>query len=429
MKKENTVHINNTGLKVRDGGQRLNIENSNHHFISAYVTDTRLMGVLAVYAHWHIDNFAEDMERQPNVSSVTWGDLHQFFYIDCEESGIETYSEIRVSDPDEVERLEQSIIGGLGAKKVDLDEARLRSLMSIWKKYNEDHKLPLPEGKAHYDFIFSDGDTPDDGDAMELMAHICPTVKTDYQLINFFLMRCFGNDPEGVAFLTDKKHLSSSSSKKPSVDPAIYGRYFQATMWRNVIDKKPGTEGEGKEYLCEPIVEMNGNYEQIISLITVKDLKVIGIECRGTSPISSTEAALVMKRSEFVTVYDLLLSEEEIENNIDEFTIGFHMTMSETENGRLFLSYRPNNDHVDRRIFQLNADVNGLLFLTVNGQLILSAYSEEDAQALEKKLHSSVLKPHLLITGKFEFKNPVLYEFMHSSIDYFETFLQLLRGE
>ena len=74
-------------------------------------------------------------------------------------------------------------------------------------------------------------------------------------------------------------------------------------------------------------------------------------------------------------------------------------------------------------------DINGLLFLTVNGQLILSAYSEEDAQALEKKLHSSVLKPHLLITGKFEFKNPVLYEFMHSSIDYFETFLQLLRGE
>ena len=430
----NTNDNKKPALSILRGGQTLDIEESNRHFISAYVTDTRLMGVLAVYAHWHLDNMPSgDGKRANNAAAineapaVTWGDLHQFFYIDCEEAGIETYHQVRTSDNDEVERLEQTIIGGLGAGKIDLNELQLKQLLCIWKSFNDTHGLPLPRGKKDYGFLFADSDVPNKNEQIQLMKHICPEIKTDYQLINYFLMRCFGRDHEGAEFLTYSDSVTSVSDRTVStVDTGIYDRYIQATLWRNVIEKKADLADGSKEYLCESIVETNGTYSLIVSLITLKDLAVTGIECKSISPMAQAEAALTMKKSEFVTVYDVLLSDEQMDENIDEFILSFHMTMSELENGRLFLSYRPNNDHVNRRVFQLNEDVNGLLFLTVGGQLILSAYSEADAALLEAKLRSNVLSPHLLITGRYEFRNPVLYEFMHSDIDYFETYLQIL---
>lgn len=408
-------------LRVLDGGQSLDIRNSNRHFISAYATDTRLMGVLAVYAHWHLDNWPEDDKSKGNAdgtaetsSDIVWGDLHQFFYIDCEESGIETYHEVRESDTKKIDMIEQMLIGGLGATKIDLTEGELRQLMCHWRRFNLAHGLPLPEKESHYDFIFE----ADRGS--ELMELICPEIRTDLQLVNYFLMRCFGRDHEGAAYLTDDRS-----------DVAIdtYDRYEKATFCRNVIDEKAQLPDGGREYLCESIVEMDGDYDRIVSRITTRDLKVTELICRSITPISQSEAALIMKKSEFVTVYEILLSEEELENNIDEFTVSFHTTMTEYENGRLFLSYRPNNDHVNRRVFQLNEDVRGMLFLTECGQLIIAAYNEGDVLSLENMLKNNVLAPYLIMSGRYEFKTPVIYEFMQSDFDTFDSFLRALRGE
>lgn len=408
-------------LRVLDGGQSLDIRRSNRHFISAYVTDTRLMGVLAVYAHWHIDNYPEDDVCKDNgckgnasESNIIWGDLHQFFYIDCEESGIETYHEVRESDTEKIETIEQMLIGGLGAGKVDLNEAQFRGLMCHWRRFNIAHGLPLPEKESHYDFIF-EPERPD-----SLMELICPAVRTDLQLVNYFLMRCFGRDHEGAAFL---------SAEGAGVAIDTYDRYERATFCRNVIDDKAQLADGSKEYLCESIIEMDGEYDRIVSLITVKDLKVTGLICRSITPISQSEATLVMKKSEFVTVYEILLSEDELENNIDEFTMSFHTTMTEYENGRLFLSYRPNNDHVNRRVFQLNEDVRGMLFLSDCGQLIVAAYNEGDVITLENMIRGNVLAPYLIMSGRYEFKTPVIYEFMQSDLDTFESFLRALRGD
>ena len=405
-------------LKVLNGGQSLDIRTSNRHFISAYVTDTRLMGVLAVYAHWHLDNLPEDDEDRGNT---VWGDLHQFFYIDCEEAGIETYHEVRSSDMNKVYSIEQLIMGGLGADKVDLDEDQLISLLSQWKDFNEDHGLPLPEDRSHYDFIFSDISKQDKGQSLhrrnELMDLICPTIRTDLQLINYFLMRCFGNDMEGASYLT-------ADDVQVAID--TFDSYRRTTFCRNAIDDKSHMADGSKEYLCESIVETDGRYDRIISQVTVKDLKVRELICRSISHLSHREAAMLMKKSEFVDLYDVMLSEGELENNIDEFTLNFHTTVSEYENGRLFLSYRPNNDHVNRRVFQINEDVRGMLFLSDHGQLLVAAYNEGDMMSLNAALKSNVLSPYLALAGRYEFKTPVIYEFMHSDIDYFQTFLEII---
>lgn len=419
--------MTDTNLRVLDGGRTLDVRTSNHHFISAYVTDTRLMGVLAVYAHWHIDNYPEEAKgngesvakgNADSDANIVWGDLHQFFYIDCEETGIETYQSIRETNDDMVEEIEQKLIGGLGASKVDLNEGQLRSLMCTWRRFNEDHQLPLPEGRNEYDFIFDDSrELPD------LMEHICPIIKTDYQLINYFLMRCFGRDYSGARFL-----CAGSGTDNCSVPVDLYGKYTRATFWRNTIDRRSESADGCTEYLCESIVEEGGNYDLIVSRVIVRDLRIVSLECRSITPLTNIEATITMRKNEFVSRYDILLTDDELEENMDEFSIGFHATESETENGRLFMSYKPNNDHVDRRIFQLNDDVRGLFFVTNNGELIVAAYDEPDIDALERSLSANVLAPHLRLRARYEFKNPILYGFMHSDFDFFDEYLRIITG-
>ena len=59
-------------FKVLQGGLSSDTSQLKKTFISAYVTDTRLMGVLAVYARWAVGD------------DLAMPELHQFFYIDCE---------------------------------------------------------------------------------------------------------------------------------------------------------------------------------------------------------------------------------------------------------------------------------------------------------------------------------------------------------
>lgn len=427
--------------RILTGGQKLKIAEVNRHFISAYVTDTRLMGVLAVYAHWHLDTLDED-EADPGkgnagTNPVTWGDLHQFFYIDCEETGLETYYEIRVSDMNMVAEREQALIGGLGAKKIDLSEEELRQLMCLYRSFNLQHGLPLPEGLDNYGFLFTPDMTPGPGQRQALMKRICTDITSVYQLINYFMMRCFGRDPEGARYL----------AADDTVPVDLYDRYVRATFCRNVIDRiPPAEEGERqktppqragessvriktREYLCESLVEMDGRYEVIVSRVLVRGKKVAGLEYSSGFPVTPSEAALMMRKTEHVAVFNILLSDRELEENLGEFSIGFHATLTRCENGRLFMAYRPDNSHVSERVFQLNNDVAGVYFVSNAGQLITAAYSREDALAVNRTIHGSILAPYLQFAGAFLFKEPLLYEFMHSDIDLFETFLSMISGE
>ena len=401
-----------SAFRILDGGQCLDIDRVDRHFISAYVTDTRLMGVLAVYAHWHLDSLETiDAEEQ----AAAWGDLHQFFYIDCEESGLETCQTIRVSDPEEVEDTEQALIGGLGASKIDLEERELRQLLTYWYQFDLDHGLPLPQPASDYRFLISEGMFPDEAQRNALMAKICPEIVSDHQLINYFLVRCFGRDHEGAAWLAED-----------TVPVDLYDHYRCATFCRNVIDQKRALGESSGEYLCESLVESDGSYDLIVSRVVTSDLRIVSLEHCSRLPVSDAEAAMILKKSEFVTVYDIRLTKGEIENNLGEFSIGFHATMSQCENGRLFMAFRPNNDYVDSRVFLLSNDVKGIYFLSDHGQLITAAYSLQDIKTLERTVRTSILAPYLIPSAKFEFKEPVLYEFIHSDIDYFETFLEML---
>lgn len=378
-------------------------------FLSAYVTDTRLMGVLAVYAHWQMDTEAVWTEGS---------DIHQFFYIDCEEAGLETYQSIRSTDAEQIMMTEQALIGGLGASKIQLTEMQLRDLMCIYRDFNKEHDLPMPDGQEEYGFIFDGADEITPEIKSGIMQLICTEVVSDYQTINYFLMRCFGRDYETAAYLSDGDFPLD-----------IYDGYRCATFCKNVIDKEKTFDDGAVSYMCESLIEMDGQYETVISKVAVKDLKVVDFcHCSGFH-VSTAEAAMMLAKPEFVTVYEVLLSDEDIDNNIGELSFDLNTIMSVHDNGRLFMSFKKNNDHVNDRIFRLSNDVSGIYFLTDYGQLIIAAYTLPDIRVLETRLGNSLLAPFLVPSAKYEFKEPVLFEFIQSDFDDFDDFLDFIKDE
>ena len=391
---------------VIEGGLSSSIGNRDKFFISAYATDTRLMGVIAVYARWRLSD------------TVSGSDLHQFFYIDCEEAGLQTYKSVFGDDMDEVNYIEQALIGGLGAKKAELSERQLKGLLTYYKDFNAAHKIPMPEKYEEYSFVTEPETILNDHERKDLMDIICGAITSNYQVVNYFLMRAFGNDTNGAAYLAEK-----------NVPLDIYRDYFPATFCKNVIDIDHRYDDGAISYLCESLIESGNTYKTVVSKVIVKDLKVVVFEkCSGFT-VSAAEAAMMLAKPEFVTVYEVLLSEEDIENNIGELTVNLNTVMSVHENGRMFMAFKKNNAHVDSRIFRLSNDVKGVYFLTDFGQLIVAAYTLTDIRYLAKKLKASPLAPFLIATAKYEFKEPVLFEFVQSDFDDFDDFLDFIKNE
>ena len=393
-------------LTVIEGGLAASIDKRPKYFLSAYVTDTRLMGVLAVHACWKIP-YGDELS-----------DFHQFFYIDCEEMGLETYKSFLDSDPSEIEMAEQALVGGLGASKIDISERQLMGLLTEYRLFNENHKLPLPEKYEEYRFLIEPETILTPEESHILMKLICGEIRSDYQTINYFLMRCFGRDYTGAAYLSEGKFPLD-----------LYDNYRQATFCKNVIDKDASYVDGATAYMFESLIEMNNCYETVISRVVVRDLKIVDFEhCSGFA-VSSAEAAMMLSKPEFVTVYEVLLSEQDMDENIGELTITLNTVMSVHDNGRLFMAFKPSNSHVDSRIFRLSNDVRGIYFLTDYGQLIMAAYSLIEIQTLERKLAACPLAPFLMATAKYEFKEPVLFEFINSDFEDFEDFLEAIKDD
>ena len=382
------------GFTVVQGGLNSSIPDARKRFLSAYVTNTRLMGVLALYAHWAVEG---------------GGDLHQFFYIDCEEAGLETCTVFRGEWNKEMEMAEQALVGGLGAEKVPLTAKTFRWLMNHWREFNASRGLPLPANRDAYEFIFRKVPNLTANEESLLMEQICGEITSDYQVVNYFLMRCLGRDEEGAAYLAEE-----------GVPLDIFSNYDRATFCKNIIDpsgRRP------HEYLSESLVEMDGIYETIITKTRVRNLKVVDFEYCNKASVTATEAALMLRKTEFATVYELLMEDEDIEANLGEFVLNMNTVMTKKPNGRLFMAFKPTNAHVAERVFMLSNDVKGVYFISDYGQLIVVAYSYDDIMSLERELAASPLRQYLLITGKYELLDPVFFEFIGSDYIDFNAFV------
>ena len=167
---------------VIKGGAAAAISNNRRKFLSGFITDTRLMGVVGLYIHWELSNteFASD--------------FHQFFYFDAEEYGFETYKSLLGSDSEALTMTEQALIGGLGGNKVNVTEREATYLVQKYIEMNETLEIPLPESKSEYEFLLEEPLILSEKENEVLINKLCTPIVSEYQLINYYLMRAFGRD-------------------------------------------------------------------------------------------------------------------------------------------------------------------------------------------------------------------------------------------
>ena len=136
------------------------------------------------------------------------------------------------------------------------------------------------------------------------------------------------------------------------------------------------------------------------------------------------EAAMMLAKPEFITVYDTLLPVEEMSSLLSQVPLSCLITPH--KNGKLYMMFHNHNNHVNKQVFMLSADVSGIYYLSNNGQLLAVGYDLPAIHALERDLRKSILSPYVVATDKYEFKEPVLYDYVESDFEDFNEFLELI---
>ncbi len=389
--------MNNDNLKILPGGLLHNNLPGKKIFISAHITDTRLMGVTGMYIHFEL------------TDNQHFSDLHQFFYFDIEEFGFENYHSLLNPEDVEVKDLEDKLFGGLGGKNVELTLKESRFLIQHFTAFNRQNGIPLPEGYDEYSFLLDPTITLTESELYVLMRKQSVHLSCEYELINYFLMRTFTKDFTAAKYLT---------SEEPEQD--LFPELHQATFCKNTINNgsSPNT------YINESLLESGNEYYLITTEVTVKDMMIQKLARLGLFKVSSYEAAMMMARPEFVSVYDFHQSPATFGRNSTELTKKAMVNVH--ENGTLYMMFHPNNDHVAKQEYRLNEDVMGIYYVSDSGQLISTAYSPEEIQLMEENLINSPVCDQLLTVSKYEFPDSLLYEYIESDFGDFDTFISTI---
>jgi len=396
--------LKKSDLKVIRGGALLTA-GPDEKFVDAYATDTRLMGVLVIYIRWQLSGIRA-AGRKSN-------ELRQFFYIETTEEGIESYQGVFGDDEDdELRFVEQSMTGGLGAGRVMLSMKEAVFLVQRYAEMTHRFGNTLPGERDEYEFVLRREVALPPERETALFLKLCGQIVSENQIINYFLMRYFGKDLFAAAMLTTGGDIGAG--RDWDADPEAIGDKLKdmgiATLCRNEISRQE--DGE-RLFICESVIEEDRGHRIVVSEIGVGGetgkYKISSFEVLSMFAISPAEAAMKLSRPEFVTVYEIAGSVDRLLTELDGYYDGAMHKL--TEGGKLYLVFNEDNRHLEKNIYLLNDDVKEILYVTVEDQLIIGSYTLSGIKRLENRLLLSRLGGQLIEIAKYEFKEPILYDY------------------
>ena len=373
-------------------------------FADASVTDTRLMGVLGLRIHWK-DTGADDHPR----------DIYHFYYYDIEEIGLDSLSVFDLECEEEIEFATKACFGGLGAVMWPISEKEARFLVHQFVENTRKRKQPLPDNIDRADFILEVPADLTEEERENLERKMCTLIKTDYGVINYYLMRVFGKDDEGAALLRMKDAPADVFE-----DVSLPGH---ASFLKNSVEEFSGEDGR-RTYLAESLVESEDTHYISVSELEVRNSRVASCRLRSCFKISIQEASMMISRQEYVTVYEITSEMDDFDKDFAVFSVG--STRTEHESGDMFMSFKPDNSHAESPDFRLSDDLAALYFVSDYGQFIVAANSLEDIIAQEQAIAASDLMKHIYAASKYNFAQSVLYEFALSAETDFDAFVTSL---
>ncbi len=381
----------------------LYMDRSALEFRSAWITDTRLMGVVCLGIQWRfIDG--------PNYY------FQQFFYFDAVEYGFDRFDYLTDPDFSEAQDMEASYIGGLGGNKVKVTEREAVHLVQKYARFNREHGIDLPEGQPMYQFLLMAKDNMTRMEARLLLEKSCITPRSRVEAANYFLMRYSDRDWDAVSTLTSGE-----------ISHDLLGSFGHMGVFSNHTENDPKDENV---LHCRTIVSESDDSDVFYLLrssfrFMENRKKIEAFKLEDKMEISDQEAYLNLMHKEYVMVFDY-------DGPLNTFgrqsshLLHRAMVVQEDE-GTCYMLYRPNNDHAMKSDFHLYDDLIGIYYLGNIHQLVIASNTANDAKALEFDLLTSPIARFLRLKQNLLFSEPVMNNFLMSGMADFEDFLDLIR--
>lgn len=346
----------------------------------SYVTDTRLMGVVA------IKSFFKDKKGN---------DVAVFIHIDYETYGIDGIEISNKFTESEIEYISNKVYGGLGGElvKIELEEAAflISEGLKLGKENIAKDKIKVLE---LYKF--------DKIDEKKLCSKIIKKLNSEYEVINYYVMRLIAND------FSMMKLLSTSD---------FNGDYkFDTTLLRNSIK----AIGNG-EYVSKAVVASNDRHLNKRYLFKMNSMNIEKVEFLGSMELSDYEAALQLNKPEFIAVYKFKGNKSKLLNLVEDKLK--NVMINEHESGDLMTYFKKDNAHVNSSEYFINGDVFSYLFFTDENQFIVTCYEEEKFEETIKILADIMVSHNMLLIGEFRFDQQVLIDFINSKMGDFIEFM------
>ena len=372
-------------------------------FVLAEATNTRLMGVVGLHMHY---KFGKD-------------NIHQFFYFDAEEYGFDDYNGIVTDNRDSEGRVESTknhMFGALGGKWVKLTESEGLHLVGYYTAFNIDRQIEFPEGVEEYAWLVEAAGALAKEPLTTLMDKICIKPKSDYELVNYYLMRCCGQDLSAVRYLCTEEGMND-----------VIECSSPATLFKNEITDMDTPSC----YRCESLVEENDNFSDIVTVIQIEDGKIASARRVSTLPISSWEASLILKRPEFIIHCYYDTDKDSFYTLMDNLFSSF--THSHHEQGDLYVIYSLDNFHVRTPHYRLDQDTVSVVMLLDSGELIVEGQdpAETATTATSIAMGAKSLDQDgdgVREGGSYQFPDPILGLFIDSGFDRFDEFLEFAQN-
>ena len=381
---------------------------SEYRFEEAWATDTRLMGVLVLFVRWSVKG--------------TGADLRQFFYFDVSEYGLDRFEWVENGDAREIEMMENSFIGGLGAEKIPVTESEAIHLVNKFIDHNAVSGIPLPPGAEAFFFITGLDAGLTEQEETALFDKLCADTEQPEAATNYFLMRCCDKDEEALRFL--KADGSDADGMR------LFSKYPALTFYRNDVERTDVGS------VSRSIVgDDRGHYHEIHTRLVfrhgnkgAKDrLFIESCEITHTMKISDQEAYMHLRHNEYVTVFDYSGSLSSFERGATEL-MKKAMPVEEA-GGLVFMIYRPDNAHAAKPCYHIYDDLLATYYLTYGGELICATNSVRDSLRVEFDIATSGLKAFLTQKGNFQFESPVMNYMIQGDFYSFEEFLNAIRDD
>ena len=379
---------------------------------------TRLMGVVALKVTWR--SKTDRRER-----------MYQVIHLDYSEYGIDEYqefictpgSEDFADKKEEMNALWNHFVYVMGGKTDSIDAAcMLRLIEDALPLASEDfsREYDSEENRAFRAYarmrlslmqnaLNCEGITSADCSTRDAIECTSPLKLSAYETINYFIMRMVDNDLDAASYLSSMRmeELCECDLTGPGIQTLI-----KCDIERSDRKKDPPADGLSFPFRCRLttlardayyhytlVIWLNGNHRAKNPLIT--DIKV-----GSMIKLSDYEAALQVRRSEFLTVFDC---KDEMMRGFDPKYISLfaNSTQMAVPNGWLYTAYKGDNSHVDTASYKLNDDVYGFALLSIAGELILMSNDLRYISMLDDAAVFSMYAPFISTKGRYRLDTPV----------------------